>query len=155
MKKILILFISIVLSFQVFAQTNISTEVFNIVKTINSVALGNKVEIDNTLLKKHIQNIPGAKELNQLIKSFGNNGKWINDGITIQDELKPFINVNGETITYSSKMKADLENASTEISVKVILTKIKEGKPLDITFYIDYSVFDNEDKQLISFKMIE
>ena len=155
MKKTLILLISLIFVFPVFSQKSISDDIFEFIKSINSIAVSKKIDIDNALLNKNIQHLPGVAELNQLIKDFEANGKWIEDDIVISDELKPYINVKGNTLIYMSGSKFNLETAKIDLKVKAYLQKTEEGKDLDVTYYLDYSVFGNEGKELLSFKTFE
>lgn len=155
MKKTLILFAVIIISFPGFSQKSISDDVFGIIKAFNSVTIGKKVDIDNDILNKHIRNMSGFQEITQLIKDYESDGKWLSDGLVISDELKPFINVKGETIIFTSKGIAELGNLKTDLHVKAIINKTESGQTLDISYYIDYIVFNTEGKQLLSIKMTE
>jgi len=68
-------------------------------------------------LNKHIRHLPGIISLNQLVKDYESNGKWLSDNITISDELKPYINVKGDTLIYSTKLKIDMETTNVGIIV--------------------------------------
>ncbi len=155
MKKTLIIIVVALISYTGFSQKSISVEVSSIINAINSVAIGKKVELNDDIVQKHIRNMQGVSEVNKLIKDYDSNGKWLKDGIAIPEELKPNINVKDETLVYFSKMKAELEFASITLNIKAHITKIKAGQPLEITYYIDYTVYNAEGKQLLSVEIME
>lgn len=153
MKKAIILSICVIFSFSAFSQTDITKEVSNIINTINKVTISKKADFDERFVVKHISNIPGADMINQLINDYENNGKWVNDGIEIPAELKPYINVKDNTLVYNSKIDADLETIKFDLNLKVHITKVEEDQPLEFTYHINYHAFNADDIPLVSFEM--
>jgi len=129
MKKTLILFAVILFSFTGYSQQSITNDISVIIKSFNTLSIGKKLDIDQDFLDKHIRNIPGTAEINLLIKEYDKNGKWLNDGLVISEDLKPFINVKGETLIFKSKMNAEMETASFILNFKAIINKTEADQP--------------------------
>ena len=125
------------------------------IKVINSVSLSKSNDFNYTLLNKEIQNLPGAASLNQLLNDYESNGKWLNENITIPKDLNTYINVKGNTLIYSTKIIIDMGDTNVDLKLKSYLTKTEDNKPLDVTYYLDYSLLDINGKKLISFKVSE
>ena len=153
MKKALILSICMFVFFISFSQTNITTEITDVINAINKIGIGKKADHDEQVVAKHIFHTPGANGINQLIKNYEKDGKWVNDGIKISDELKPYINVKDNTLVYTSKIDADLETIKFDLDLKVEIVKTEEGEPLVITYYINYHAFNADGIPLVSFEM--
>jgi hypothetical protein len=142
-------------SLSVFSQKSVSDEISDFLNVVNKITLGKKATIDEMVLGKHLRNMPGMSGINKLVKEYESSGKWLNDGLIIPEEIKPNINVKGETLVYFSKMNAKLETAELDLSLKAYLTKSEESGKLERNYYMDYIVHDAEGNQLLNLKIAE
>ena len=155
MKKTLFLLLSIFIAIPVFSQRNVSNDIFEQIKAINSLTIKKKVDINYPLLKTSLEELPGVTALNELLVDYENDEKWISDGIIISKDLKPFINVVGDTMIYSSSIKIDLLETNIDLAVKTFLIRKPTRKPLIIVYYADYTLFDKAGKEILRFKAYE